>query len=62
MGIDIRFSPQAGQGKRFLFLGNEALVRGCLESGVGFIAQYPGTPTNETVKNAGLLTDLESIA
>jgi indolepyruvate ferredoxin oxidoreductase alpha subunit len=47
MGIDIRFSPQAGQGKRFLFLGNEALVRGCLESGVGFIAQYPGTPTSD---------------
>nr|MDO8108957.1 thiamine pyrophosphate-dependent enzyme [Candidatus Sigynarchaeota archaeon] len=47
MNIDIRFSPEAGKGGKFLFLGNEALIRGCLESGVGFIAQYPGTPTSD---------------
>ncbi|HME51273.1 MAG TPA: indolepyruvate ferredoxin oxidoreductase subunit alpha [Candidatus Lokiarchaeia archaeon] len=45
--IDMRFSPEVGKGNRFLFLGNEALVRGCLEAGVGFIAQYPGTPTSD---------------
>ncbi|MHA1699861.1 MAG: thiamine pyrophosphate-dependent enzyme [Promethearchaeota archaeon] len=47
MSMDIRFSPGARSGAEFLFLGNEALVRGCLECGVAFIAQYPGTPTSD---------------
>ncbi len=47
MAIDIRFTNSVGKGDKFLFLGNEALIRGCLESGVGFIAQYPGTPTSD---------------
>jgi indolepyruvate ferredoxin oxidoreductase alpha subunit len=45
--VDIRFTSAEGAGKKHLFLGNEALVRGCLEAGVGFIAQYPGTPTSD---------------
>ncbi|MFX0098035.1 MAG: thiamine pyrophosphate-dependent enzyme [Candidatus Hodarchaeota archaeon] len=45
--MDIRFSRDEGAGKRHLFIGNEAVVRGCLECGVGFIAQYPGTPTSD---------------
>ena len=28
-------------------LGNEAIVRGALESGIGFMAGYPGTPSSE---------------
>jgi len=28
-------------------LGNEATVRGALESGVGITATYPGTPSSE---------------
>ncbi len=28
-------------------LGNEAIVRGCLEAGVSYAAQYPGTPTSD---------------
>ncbi len=28
-------------------LGNEAIVRGSLESGVSYVAQYPGTPTSD---------------
>ncbi|MBN2153897.1 MAG: indolepyruvate ferredoxin oxidoreductase subunit alpha, partial [Candidatus Lokiarchaeota archaeon] len=47
MDIDRRFSPALGRGDKCLFLGNEALIRGCLESGVGFVAQYPGTPTSD---------------
>ncbi|TFF96085.1 indolepyruvate ferredoxin oxidoreductase, partial [Candidatus Thorarchaeota archaeon] len=31
----------------FLMSGNEALARGALESGVGFCASYPGTPSTE---------------
>ena len=34
-------------GKKVILLANEAIVRGALESGVGFVATYPGTPTSE---------------
>lgn len=30
-----------------LLLGNEAIVRGALEAGVGFFSTYPGTPSSE---------------
>ncbi len=43
--MDDRF--KVGPGGRFLFMGNEALVRGCLEAGVGYVAQYNGTPTTD---------------
>jgi indolepyruvate ferredoxin oxidoreductase alpha subunit len=33
--------------KRELLLGNEAIVRGALEAGVGFTSTYPGTPASE---------------
>ena len=35
------------QGKKVLLLGNEAIVRGALESGIGFASTYPGTPSSE---------------
>ena len=35
------------KGGKLLLLGNDAIVRGALESGVGFAASYPGTPTSE---------------
>ncbi len=34
-------------GKKIILLGNEAIVRGALESGVGFASTYPGTPASE---------------
>ena len=34
-------------GKKVVLLGNEAIVRGALEAGVGFAAAYPGTPSSE---------------
>ncbi len=34
---------------RFL-LGNEAIVRGALESGIDYVAGYPGTPSSEIVE------------
>ncbi|MGQ9460132.1 MAG: indolepyruvate ferredoxin oxidoreductase subunit alpha, partial [Candidatus Bathyarchaeaceae archaeon] len=34
-------------GKKVVLLGNEAIVRGALEAGVGFVAAYPGTPSSE---------------
>lgn len=41
---DTRFTRENG---RVLMLGNEALVRGCLEAGVSYVSQYPGTPTSD---------------
>ncbi|MEE9405947.1 MAG: thiamine pyrophosphate-dependent enzyme, partial [Candidatus Aenigmarchaeota archaeon] len=38
-------SPKAGQ--KIILLGNEAIVRGCLESGIDFATAYPGTPSSE---------------
>lgn len=34
-------------GKKVVLLGNEAIVRGALEAGVGVVAAYPGTPSSE---------------
>jgi indolepyruvate ferredoxin oxidoreductase alpha subunit len=36
-------------GEKALFLGNEAIARGVLESGVQVVAAYPGTPSSEIV-------------
>jgi len=35
------------EGKKVILLGNEAIVRGALEAGVGFASCYPGTPSSE---------------
>ncbi len=34
-------------GRREFLLGNEAIVRGAIEAGVGFASTYPGTPSSE---------------
>jgi indolepyruvate ferredoxin oxidoreductase alpha subunit len=34
-------------GKKVMLIGNEAIVRGALEAGVGFASTYPGTPASE---------------
>jgi indolepyruvate ferredoxin oxidoreductase, alpha subunit len=34
-------------GKKYLLLGNHAIVRGALEAGVAFVTCYPGTPSSE---------------
>ncbi|MFX0008711.1 MAG: thiamine pyrophosphate-dependent enzyme [Candidatus Hermodarchaeota archaeon] len=41
---DTRFIDEKG---KVLMLGNEAIVRGCLEAGVSYVSQYPGTPTSD---------------
>jgi len=35
------------KGKKVVLLGNEAIARGAMESGVGLTACYPGTPSSE---------------
>lgn len=37
----------AKDGEKVILLGNEAIVRGALESGVNFVSTYPGTPASE---------------
>ena len=37
----------AKKGTKEILLGNEAVVRGALESGVQFVSTYPGTPASE---------------
>ncbi len=39
------------EGTKVLMLGNEAIARGALESGVGFASAYPGTPSSEIVES-----------
>ena len=36
-------------------LGNEAIVRGAIESGVRFVAAYPGTPSSEIIDSLSRL-------
>ena len=39
------------ENKKVFLLGNEAIIRGALESGVQFVATYPGTPASEIGNN-----------
>lgn len=40
-------SELLSDGGKHLLLGNEAIVRGLFEAGVGFASTYPGTPSSE---------------
>ena len=37
-------------GDHVLLLGNEAIARGALEAGVGYVSGYPGTPSTEALE------------
>ncbi len=38
-------------GSRYLYMGNDAIVRGALEAGLNVAAGYPGTPSSEIIEN-----------
>ncbi|HML02491.1 MAG TPA: indolepyruvate ferredoxin oxidoreductase subunit alpha [Candidatus Bathyarchaeia archaeon] len=42
-------------GKCVLLLGNEAITRGILETGIGFVTTYPGTPASEIADTSALV-------
>ena len=44
-----------------LLLGNEAIVRGALEAGVGFACGYPGTPSSEVTDSFARIAASRSI-
>lgn len=37
------------ENEKVFLLGNEAIVRGAIESGVGYVTAYPGTPSSEII-------------
>ena len=45
--MNIQEVLKAKENEQLFLLGNEATVRGALESGVGIAATYPGTPSSE---------------
>ncbi|MEB3825396.1 MAG: indolepyruvate ferredoxin oxidoreductase subunit alpha [Desulfurococcales archaeon] len=50
----------APAGTTRLLLGNEAIARGAIEAGVGFVAGYPGTPSTEIIETLSKVArDLE---
>ena len=54
---DTRFITEQGT---VLMLGNEAIVRGSLEAGVSYAAQYPGTPTSDIGETFQTIINQES--
>ena len=48
-------------GKTILMMGNEAIARGALEAGIGFIAAYPGTPSTEITPTLAAVADRRNL-
>ena len=48
-------------GRVELLLGNEAIARGALEAGVGFISGYPGTPSSEIIPTIAAIAKRNNI-
>ena len=44
-------------GQKHLLLGNEAIVRGAIEAGVGVVTCYPGTPSSEVPNTFSKISD-----
>ena len=44
-------------GKRVLLLGNEAITRGIIETGIGVMTTYPGTPASEIADTTALVAE-----
>lgn len=51
----------APAGHEHCLLGNEAIVRGALEAGVGFATGYPGTPSSEVTDTFARLSATEDL-
>ena len=49
------------EGRVAFLLGNEAIVRGALEAGVGFACGYPGTPSSEVTDSFARVAAQRSI-
>ncbi len=44
-------------GSRVVLLGNEAIARGVIESGIGVVSGYPGTPSSEVIASLAPLAN-----
>ncbi|MCP3960961.1 MAG: hypothetical protein GY719_24205, partial [bacterium] len=49
------------EGRVAFLLGNEAIVRGALEAGVGFACGYPGTPSSEVTDSFARVSEARGI-
>jgi len=58
--IDPLLVPDPGHVENLL--GNEAIVRGALEAGVGFMAGYPGTPSSEITDSFARISAARGVA
>jgi len=45
------------EGTQYLYMGNEAIVRGALEGGLSVAAGYPGTPSSEIIELLSRITN-----
>jgi len=48
-------------GKTLLLMGNEAIARGAIEAGVGFVASYAGTPSSEILPSIASVAKRQNI-
>ena len=53
--MDPRFTIEKGSG---IFTGNELIVKGCLEGGMGLMTGYPGSPVAEVFDAAERIREL----
>ncbi|MCU0576331.1 MAG: indolepyruvate ferredoxin oxidoreductase subunit alpha [Desulfobacterota bacterium] len=49
------------EGAHYLYMGNDAIVRGALEGGVSVAAGYPGTPSSEIIEQLARISDRRSL-
>lgn len=49
------------EGTRYLLMGNDAIVRGAIEAGVGVASAYPGTPSSEIIENLSKASEKRNI-
>ncbi|MHA1616240.1 MAG: indolepyruvate ferredoxin oxidoreductase subunit alpha [Candidatus Njordarchaeales archaeon] len=57
MVLDLKSILTSPSGKEYVLMGNEAIARGAIESGIKLATAYPGTPSTEIVESLALVAD-----
>ena len=53
--MSVKILVEGSPGNTYLLLGNEAVARGVIESGVSVVSAYPGTPSSEIADSISLI-------
>jgi len=53
--LSVKILVEGSPGNTYLLLGNEAVARGVIESGVSVVSAYPGTPSSEIADSISLI-------